>query len=170
MRIARVWLHILCKIIIGGLTFMKLVKQLFFIAMLLGSVAVVLTSCDDGGFGGSSGGGSSGGGSGTFGGSGGGGSSGGGSSGGGGGSSGGGGSGFVMDEAQLAHYTGFITGLELSAAAIDIDSVTVTATLATGNIGAMPLGYKIEDKQAGRPISQGTKSAALKKRFIPKKL
>lgn len=148
---------------------MKLVKQLFFIAMLLGSVAVVLTSCDDGGFGGSSGGGSSGGGSGTFGGSGGGGSSGGGSSGGGGGSSGGGG-GFVLNEEQTIHYESFINGLELSAAFVDLDGNTVKLQVTTGNASAAVAGYKIKDRLEGSPILRGTKAASLKVRFVPKKL
>ena len=154
MTMAGMWLHILCKIIIGGLTFMKFVKRFFFIAMLLAGVAMLLTSCDDGGFGGS----------GTFGGSGGGGNI------GGGGGNIGGGDGFVLNAQQRGHYEAFISTLTMLAAIDDVDEITVRTDLDSSNAAAVALGYQIEDRKGYASIPKGTNANALKRRFVPKKL
>lgn len=128
---------------------MKFVKRFFFIAMLLGCVAMLLTSCDDGGFDGS----------GTFGGSGGGGNIG-----------GGGGDGFVLNAQQRGHYEAFISTLTMLAAIDDVDEITVRTDLDSSNATAVALGYQIEDRKGYASIPKGTNANALKRRFVPKKL
>ena len=74
---------------------------------------------------------------------------------------------FKMNTAQKEHYEKFIAGLEREANPMPAQVVKEGLDLA--NDGAAALNYKIEDKEAGTDIAKGTKSDALRKRFVPKK-
>ena len=76
---------------------------------------------------------------------------------------------FKMNTEQQEHYEAFITVLKTSTTIIDMPADTVKTTLAAANAGADTLGYQIEDKNSGKPITKGTSEEALKKRFVPKK-
>lgn len=76
---------------------------------------------------------------------------------------------FKMNTEQQTHYESFITGLKNMATVTDVSADTVKTTLAAANAGAEKLGYQIEDKDSGKPITKGTSEEDLKKRFVPKK-
>lgn len=76
---------------------------------------------------------------------------------------------FKMNAAQQAHYEAFISGLERGAKDNLMPAQVVKEGLDLANDGAAALNYRIEDKEAGTAIAKGTKSDALRKRFVPKK-
>ncbi len=76
---------------------------------------------------------------------------------------------FKMNAAQQAHYEAFIYGLERGAKDNLMPAQVVKEGLDLANDGAAALNYRIEDKEAGTAIAKGTKSDALRKRFVPKK-
>ena len=77
---------------------------------------------------------------------------------------------FKMNTAQNAHYEAFIADLERGAKDNPITAQNVKDGLDAANTIAATLNFKIVDKQAGKPLEQGTKASALRKRFIPKKI
>ena len=77
---------------------------------------------------------------------------------------------FKMNTAQKAHYEKFINSLENDSKAHYLPAGDLIEHVAEVNSKeALPLNYQIVDKQAGKPLEQGTKASALRKRFIPKK-
>jgi len=76
---------------------------------------------------------------------------------------------FKMNTAQKEHYEKFIAGLEREAKDHPMPAQVVKEGLDLANDGAAALNYRIEDKEAGTEIAKGTKSDALRKRFVPKK-
>ena len=76
---------------------------------------------------------------------------------------------FKMNTEQQTHYENFITGLKVLSAGVDVSADIVKINLAAANLGAEKLGYQIEDKDSGKPITKGTSEEDLKKRFVPKK-
>ncbi|AAS10606.1 hypothetical protein HMPREF9727_00322 [Treponema denticola MYR-T] len=77
---------------------------------------------------------------------------------------------FKMNTAQKAHYEKFINALENELKTRHIPAGAVIDMLAEINTEALALDYQIVDKKPGTSIAQGTKAAALRKRFIPKKI
>ena len=77
---------------------------------------------------------------------------------------------FKMNTAQKAHYEKFINALENELKTRHIPAGAVIDMLAEINTEALALDYQIVDKKPGTSIAQGTKAAALSKRFIPKKI
>ena len=77
---------------------------------------------------------------------------------------------FKMNTAQKAHYEKFINALENELKTRHIPAGAVIDMLAEINTEALALDYQIVDKKPGPSIAQGTKAAALRKRFIPKKI
>ena len=77
---------------------------------------------------------------------------------------------FKMNTAQKAHYEKFINALENELKTRQIPAGAVIDMLAEINTEALALDYQIVDKKPGTSIAQGTKAAALRKRFIPKKI
>ena len=77
---------------------------------------------------------------------------------------------FKMNTAQKAHYEAFINALENELKTRHIPAGAVIDMLAEINTEALALDYQIVDKKPGTSIAQGTKAAALRKRFIPKKI
>lgn len=76
---------------------------------------------------------------------------------------------FKMNTEQQTYYENFITGLKVRSAIMEMPADGVKLALTAANVGAEKLGYQIEDKDSGKPITKGTSEEALKKRFVPKK-
>jgi len=76
---------------------------------------------------------------------------------------------FKMNTEQQTHYENFITGLKTATMLMDMPADGVKLALDAANVGAEKLGYQIEDKDSGKPITKGTSEEDLKKRFVPKK-
>ena len=117
------WLHEVSKIF-KEVLMMKNIKRFTLLAMLAGSIAILMASCS-----------------------------------------------FKMDTKQEAFYNEFIEKLEKSVkdAEIPADTVKFGIDDLNAEIATQALGFKIVDKDAGKPIAKGTKADALKKRFVPKK-
>ncbi|EMB25439.1 hypothetical protein [Treponema denticola] len=77
---------------------------------------------------------------------------------------------FKMNTAQKAHYEKFINALENELKTRQIPAGAVIDMLAEINTEALALDYQIVDKKPGTSIARYTKAAALRKRFIPKKI
>ena len=76
--------------------------------------------------------------------------------------------GFTMNAAQKAAYENAITTVESQAAFADVSADNVKTALENYNkYNFNPLNFKVTDKESGKPIAQGTKADALKKRFVP---
>ncbi len=76
---------------------------------------------------------------------------------------------FKMNTEQQTYYENFITGLKVLSAGVDVSADIVKINLTAANVGAEKLGYQIEDRDSGKPITKGTSEEALKKRFVAKK-
>ena len=74
---------------------------------------------------------------------------------------------FTMNEKQTAAYTDWIKGLENNAAVNEISADIVKTSVITANAVFATLDFKVTDNEAGKPITKGTKTDALKKRFVP---
>jgi len=74
-----------------------------------------------------------------------------------------------LNSDQATLYNSWIEATEKVAALHEIPSSTVETVLKEQNEICKVKGFKVVDKKAGKPIAKGTKAAALKKRFVPKK-
>lgn len=76
-----------------------------------------------------------------------------------------------LNSEQAQWYNVFIEVVEKEVKSREIPASEVGGTLIKYNklLCLESTGFKIVDKKAGKPVAKGTKAAALKKRFVPKK-
>ena len=76
--------------------------------------------------------------------------------------------GFTMNENQTKAYNSMIIAFEAAASLTDYPADAVKTTLTANNsVTFAALDFKVTDNEAGKPITKGTKTDELKKRFVP---